>query len=439
MVVELRHVLAPDSSVPARDVLLDPALVADRLAASLGVDGPLHLDRCELQRAKYRIGESLRVVYRLETGGRVHRIAARTFAAGTSAEVHRRAVAAAVPTGTLRPVLHDPTLTTVWWTFPNDRRLRGLDPLVRAAPEVSGLVGTRWKGSEPVELAPERSATLRAHDRGDTTLAYLKVYAPGSVRVDELAARYRRLATAMARAATLIDIPSAPNSSAERAVLVLAPMPGLSWHRVGAAVAPAALRRLGEGIATLHGLLGTVAGPGGDGRCELRPFARLQPARLARSLDLIGMACPGLADRAAGVGARLAGGAPTGEPVVLLHGDCHPGNALFDGSRLALIDLDQAAAGPAAADVGSLLARLRSGAVIDEPTPIGHDELAAAFLDGYRAVRELPPARSLAWHTAAALVAERALRAVNRVVPAALDRIDGLLEAADDTLRTGGF
>ena len=44
---------------------------------------------------------------------------------------------------------------------------------------------------------------------------------------------------------------------------------------------------------------------------------------------------------------------------------------------------------------------------------------------------------SLAWHTAAALLAERALRAVNRVNRAALARLDELMAAADAALDRG--
>ena len=118
-----------------------------------------------------------------------------------------------------------------------------------------------------------------------------------------------------------------------------------------------------------------------------------------------------------------------GGPAGVRHGDCHPTNALADGDSFALIDLDQAGTGPAAADIGSLLARLHqdgdSGA------------MRAAFLSGYRTVRTLPPERSLRWHTAAALVAERAVRAVNRVHLPTLDRLDDLLATADDVLLNG--
>jgi len=83
---------------------------------------------------------------------------------------------------------------------------------------------------------------------------------------------------------------------------------------------------------------------------------------------------------------------------------------------VALIDLDQAGIGPAAADVGSLLARLVSTRVVDG-TDTG--DLSAAFLDGYAEVRPIPEAQALVWHTSAAMLAEVAMRAVNRVRPEA--------------------
>src|SRR5207244_1686859 len=48
----------------------------------------------------------------------------------------------------------------------------------------------------------------------------------------------------------------------------------------------------------------------------------------------------------------------------------------------------------------------------------------------YRSVRALPPAHSLAWYTAAALLGERALRAVTRVRPRGLARLSTVLDMA---------
>jgi Ser/Thr protein kinase RdoA (MazF antagonist) len=429
--------LAADPVLAHRDLLLDPDAVADRLAASLGSDGPLRIDRCTPVRRKYRIGESLRVSHLVTIGGREHRVTARMFPAGRAAHAGGAAgggAAGAVGDG-LRPVHLDAAIDTVWWTFPHDRRLHGLHALLRPPPDLARLVPGPWRAGEVAEYAPERSLTVRAHDDAGGTVAYAKAYAPGTADVVRLADRYRRVAAALARRGGPVATPGVLGASPERGVLLLAAAPGVSWRALPEPAQPAALALLGRGIATLHGLCGPVAGPA----LGLRAFARLRPPRLGTALDVVARARPEHAAATRRLRAPLLAGPPVAEEPVLLHGDCHPGNALFDGDRLTLIDLDQSGTGPAAADLGSLLARLRHGCVVGEHDARTGDELAAAFLDGYAAVRPLPDPRSLAWHTAAALVAERALRAVNRVHGPALTRLDHLLRAAEDTLRTGAL
>ena len=107
-----------------------------------------------------------------------------------------------------------------------------------------------------------------------------------------------------------------------------------------------------------------------------------------------------------------------------------------DGLRLRADD-DQPRAGPPAADVGSFLARLIYGRHLLSLSRRREEQLARCFLDGYAAVRQVPAYWSVRWHTAAALLNERTLRAVNRVRPAALDRLADLL-AEGLALASGG-
>lgn len=384
----LRHGFAPDPALPARDLLLDPAAVTSHLGVG----------SCATVRVKYRIGESLRVTYRIDA----ELITVRAFRRGADAR------AAARGGGRYDAVLH-----AVWWTFPDDRRLRGLGDLFRAAP------GRPWTTADLVEYAAERTATVRALDAAGRTAGYAKAYAPGTVDVADRAARYTRIAAALGRDA--IASPRALGCWPHRHVLLLEPMPGVRWGDLATAALPAALSRLGRAIATLH----RTTPVRGLGR-----FGRLGVDRVVHSAQLVALARPDVAGRVTALADRLAA-APRrgGDEPVTLHGDCHPKNALVDGDAVALIDLDQAGVGPAAADLGSLLARLRQ----DGDT----GELAAAFLAGYRDVRALPDETSLRWHTAAALVAERAVRAVNRVHLPTLDRLGDLLASADETLLTG--
>jgi len=139
--------LAPDPQLPQRDVLLDPDAVAERLRRLLGSDGELAVGRCERVRAKYQVGRSLRVLHRIEVDGERHLVSARTFAPERAAAVYVRALATAVPTGTVRPVVHDPELATVFWTFPNDRKIAGLRALTER-PRALASAG-RGAGSSP--------------------------------------------------------------------------------------------------------------------------------------------------------------------------------------------------------------------------------------------------------------------------------------------------
>ncbi len=68
--------LAADPGVPQRDVLLDAREMAERFVALLGTSGPLRVEQCRRLRTKYRIGESLRVLYRVRVDGAWHQVGA---------------------------------------------------------------------------------------------------------------------------------------------------------------------------------------------------------------------------------------------------------------------------------------------------------------------------------------------------------------------------
>ncbi len=77
-------VMAPDSLLPGRDRLMDAEEFGLRIASALGPSAPLGVERCERIKAKYRIGESLRVLHRIRVSGVWYVVAARMFAAGPS-------------------------------------------------------------------------------------------------------------------------------------------------------------------------------------------------------------------------------------------------------------------------------------------------------------------------------------------------------------------
>lgn len=409
----------PDPALPQRDLLLDGTWVRDLLSRRLGLDGPLdvRLVGDGPVRAKYRLGESLRVTYRLDTPRGTATVSARTFPAPRSDEAYAKAARRAVAVPGLDPVLHDRDHGTVWWTLPNDRRLRGAAQLLHPGP--TPLLPLRgWCRSTLAEFAAERSLTVRAEDGDGDAVGYVKLFAPGSVDVAGLVERYRRLSAALACPRPLL---------AGADVLVLQPLPGRTLAQLPQAEHASALGELGVLIARLHDQPLTAA---------TAPFERLEARRVRHSAELVGLVRPDCAALAEELVVRLARrpldrGAP-----VTLHGDCHPKNALVHGGAVSLIDLDQSGAGPAAADLGSLLARLEHGTIVGEYDAEHATSLGVAFLEGYRSVRPLPDTGVLRSYTAAALVAERAIRAVNRVDLTALAHLDALLTSALDLLET---
>jgi Ser/Thr protein kinase RdoA (MazF antagonist) len=185
---------------------------------------------------------------------------------------------------------------------------------------------------------------------------------------------------------------------------------------------------LGAALATLHSL----APP------EAPALTRLAPDRLAAARQLVVRVRPdveGLVDALAGE--LLSRRTAEDEAPVCLHGDVHPKNAIVTGREIALIDVEDLAIGPAAADVGSFLAGLfylRRGGRL---SPGKHRDVTRAFLSGYTSVRPLPPRPTLRWYAAAALLVERILRSVNRVRPLGLVHLPDLLRDARALLTDG--
>ena len=139
-----------DPVIPARDLLLnetDVALIVGRIYNRLG-----DIESCTLRRAEYCVGESLGVVYDIGVDGRNFVISVRTFQ--NSADAFRRALPHAETVGGMPGVAHDPGSHSVWWTLPNDRKLRNIGTLLDPPRRVRESSGVSWDQSELVEYAP---------------------------------------------------------------------------------------------------------------------------------------------------------------------------------------------------------------------------------------------------------------------------------------------
>ena len=262
--------LAPDPAVPQRDALLDERRMGALLGA--GLTGAA-ADGCERVNAKYRVGDSLRIVYRIAAGGGSHTVAGRTFA-GRSASVYRRAAAAAPRRRPAARVLHAPELETVFWTFPNDRRLSGLRLLDGRSGALDRLVGQPVARTRLMAYAPERAATAECLDAGGRVLAYVKVHWD---------AAERELANAEAAAAAIgpddphLRAAARAAASLPDGALVLEPLSGLPARR-------ARRRRARAGAARARRRARDAARRPAAAGAALRP-ARRRPPRPRRRGD----------------------------------------------------------------------------------------------------------------------------------------------------------
>jgi aminoglycoside phosphotransferase len=409
---QLAVMLAPDPLLTRRDDLLDEATVEGALAGLLP-DVPAR--SCHRVRARYRRGESLRATYLVGTGPDARIVSARMFAADRAeakfVRARDEAAARGAPAGS---VLFDEALRTVFWVFPEDRKLRGTQDLVTPPPAVRALFEDPWVHGDLVAYTPEKAATARCVAASGATLGFAKVQHDDAAQESVAVLRAVRC---LVPAGAPLRLPAVVAFLPEHHLTVLTPAPGTPLHGLPRAALPQAMARLGAALAVLHGR--PVRG--------FRASTRLAPTGLQAAGDVVRMARPELAPVVDRLVCALLASAPDAGPGVLLHGDLHPKNVLVDADGVSLVDLDQAGAGPAAAELGSTLARLwapRPGVPTDPATAA----LAAdALLDAYGR----PPARPvLVWHAAAALLVERAARAVSRVDVPTLAELDRVLATA---------
>ncbi|HJZ76157.1 MAG TPA: aminoglycoside phosphotransferase family protein [Vicinamibacterales bacterium] len=415
--------IVPDAALPCRDVLFDSAAMTN-LFEGFGRSALVHVDAVSPVRVNYQVGKSVRVVYRVVLDGGTHTVAVRMFRRGKSAEQYGRARPAAVDVGRLRGLLHAPAIESVLWLFPNDRKLDTLRAVLDPALVVPGASGPVAR-KQLAAYAPEKSATLACEGADGRALAYAKVAASYQAARDY--DTYTALGAALPTNDAWLRLPAPHAYDPDRRTLWLEAIDGRrladgAWHD-GADD----LRQLGAAVARFHRLPSDRASV----------FERFSPAQLTRDADIIRTARPDVAhDVETLVGALIA--TPPAEcETACLHGDLHPKNAIACGGRLALIDVEDVAAGPPAADIGSLIASLL---YLREGQRLTVDNCARgvrAFLAGYESVGAVPAPASLAWHTAAALFIERASRSVTRIRPLGLMHLPRLVGAAHRLLDRG--
>ena len=414
--VQAAVALAPDPVLPRRDDLLDDEAAGARLGALLDRAGAgvTTADAARV-RAKYRMGESLRATYRVGQDAAGGLVSARMFPAAKAATQFLRARDAAAAQGAdPHSVLFDEEIDTVFWVFPLDRKLLGLDRLTSPPRELRDVFGSPWTRSELVAYAPEKAATVRCADAHGVTVGFAKVQGgeDGRRSVDTLRAARR----GVPEHGPLL-LPDAIGYLPDRHLALFSAAPGRPLHQLDRSAVPGAMAALGAALSVLH------AQPT-EG---FAPFTRLAPAQVAAAGRLVRTARPDLSPVTDALVEMLLATAPEPGPGVLLHGDLHPKNVLVHDGGVSLVDLDQAGTGPAAAELGGTLSRLwcpRPGDAIDADTAQAAGQALLASYD-----RASSP-DDLLWYAAAALLVERAVRAISRVDVAGIGELERVLATA---------
>ncbi|HEY2962023.1 MAG TPA: phosphotransferase [Pyrinomonadaceae bacterium] len=409
--------LAQDPALPQRDLLLDQTVMTEYLSRLVARYGDFGVQDCARLRTKYRVGTSLRVLYELSGNQRSYRIAARAFT-----KTHRVG-----NQFTSSFEIQAPELNTMFWIFPHDRKIKNLPVLNNIPQELREIKGQEWVESRIVGHAPEKSLTAQCLGASKQTLAYAKIYAGDEGR--QIFNTYRYVVEVVKTEKHNLRIPAALAYHEHHHLLLLKSVSGVPLSALTSASRESAFFKLGQALKVLHP---------NNPPASLLQCRRFAPKALARAAETIGRARPDVASLVQDVTDKLNaqfGQCGKDEPV-FLHGDVHPKNILLDNDRLVLLDLDQAAAGAAAVDLGSVIAGLYCDACAGSISWRQALSLRRAFLSGYGAPQN---SQVLRWHIAAALVQERALRSVTRIRTANLLKLPQILQTAKAVLNGGIF
>ncbi len=445
-----RRTVPVDPVLPALAGLVDESAVSAALQPifTLWNRKPCRVRHVEIERVKYRPGRNCVVAYRfaLELPGQRRLVEQRA-----SLSMHERAEAASRYEKSRSEVDADgaacraqflPEWNAIARAFPADRKLPGLARL--AVPDealsryLRPLVATRWPGGATVRSAdhavvsyfPEHTCTVAlevgvAHGSAGRIDPW-RVF--GKMRYDDAGVHTHRVMQSLwnsdAHWQGLVGYARPLGYDADDRLLwqegVQAPtLHSLLAGRNGGADT---MRRVACAVAALHRTRGVAQ--------RNEPRESLADA-VANAAAIVSRAAPEHASTAMRLADSLATRARFIDTAgdATLHGDLHSRNILVGPDRVYLIDMDRVSTGDAYAELGSLLAELtyRSCARGEAADADG----LAQVVDGYFGEgKGEAAAETVAWHLAAALLHERARRAVTSLKPGWREALPFVLDAA---------
>ena len=410
-----------DSVLPGLVTLLDPEafLVALR-AAFPGAE----IEQARPNYVRYKPGTSCLVLYRVDVAGQTVPVHAKAFGGDAAVKLEKARLKTRVPSllGAGGAILED--IGAAVYAFPNDHGLRALKKL--GEPGTRERLLRRLLKNQPglsggtlhdLQYKPERRYVARL-DTDAEPHAILKFYTRSGFQAAAATAR------AGLRPMGPLRLPPLCGMSRAKFALAFEWLPGVALRDIvkEAELDTAALSRVGAALANLHGQKAT----GLAKRTRESEFDHLR-----RQTDMIDWLCPHLAPLANRVTARISSQLaqlPVQHRPV--HGDFNDKQILLSEDRVAILDLDEAAAGDPAYDLGLFIAHLERYALIGELEPSQVARLAEALVHGYGDASGRPLPGHVELYIAFGLV-QLAVEPFRTLDPDWADKIEAMLACAD--------
>jgi aminoglycoside phosphotransferase (APT) family kinase protein len=322
--------------------------------------------------------------------------------------------------------------------FPNDDRLGALRLLADTVSRerlLRELLPDRpeWWSSGVARLRYKPERRYVAQLRGAGPNAVLRIYEEARFSAAQ------RGAGALSSTGRL-RLPRPWVASAEHRLLVYEWLPGRPLNELIAEpdLDPRAIAAVGAALAEWHRQTGAPLA------CRSH---EVEATALAAAVRGVAAVCPHLQPRARALAERLA--ALLARPPARycpIHGDFYADQVLLAGDEVAILDLDNAALGDPAVDLGNFAAHLENDALHGRLDARRVKLLQNALLEGYRASTQRPVPVTFWWHTAAGLL-RLAPHPFRRRVPdwpertaAILNRVETILDlyCEGDPCHTGG-
>ena len=429
--------------------LLNCELIQDKK-----IQTQLHIEDCRISRIKYRPGRNCLITCTLTVstagGARASDVVVYFMVCrdGESAQVYNQSLSTATISTLFGPgVFHLPSIDSVLWVFPNDRKLKGLEMLSDAGKikneVVPGILrqfrdGYRVAGHidlRPIQYVPERSCSVRldldlqsgSRPQVEKIQVFGKFYRPGEC--ESVWRAMNEIWNSDECSSGLLAIPEPMAFLHQSQSLWVKWLTGktLDEYNLGSEELSDSLEQMGKMLSALHRL-----------EIDRLPAIGMPDIRrkLDSTVDLISRARPDLQTKLLEVADRLVSRSDSipVEKHATLHGDLHLKNIFVqDDRRIAFIDLDNICSGDPSMELGSFIAYLYFRGLVEKRDLDQIEKLVASFIRAYAETGKVDPdKRSLRWHIAASLIHERAYRCLTRLKGDRFHLIDDLIGLASE-------